>query len=49
LAVGDGWVVFCYTVTYGMTAWYAVWLMTRYRGLRHRLQQSDSDLSPSPE
>ncbi len=39
LAVGDGWVVFCYTVTYGMIAWYAVWLMTRYRGLRHRLRQ----------
>lgn len=48
--MGDGWVVFAYTVTYGMIAGYAGWLIARYRGLQHRLRQEpDSGLQPSAE
>ncbi len=48
--MGDGWVVFAYTVTYGMIAGYAVWLIARYRGLQQRLRQEPgSGLQSSPE
>ena len=42
--------VFAYTVTYGMIAGYAVWLIARYRGLQQRLRQRPGGgLQSSPE